>query len=59
VVEEFPEYAVTPMVVASERFRDRWERERERREIRELEAFACLLMVLLGKGQGRPRLTTL
>jgi hypothetical protein len=34
------------MVAMSEAFRARWDRERERRELEELERFAALLMVL-------------
>jgi len=45
--------------MASERFGRRWEIEREAREIRELEDFARLLMVLFGEVRGTVRTTRL
>jgi hypothetical protein len=42
------------MVAMSDSFRARWERERERREIEELERFAALLLALWAGGYGRP-----
>jgi len=37
-----------PMVAMSEEFRSRWEAERERREVAELEQLARFLMILFG-----------
>jgi hypothetical protein len=41
------------MVAMSDTFRARWERDRERREIEELEQFAALLIVLWNEARGR------
>jgi hypothetical protein len=37
-------------MVAAEHFRARWEAERERREIAELEELAAMLLGLFGRG---------
>ncbi len=46
------------MVAAAEKFRARWEAERERREIAELEEFARLLLCLYGERPRAPETTS-
>ena len=41
------------MVAMTDSFRDRWERERERREIAELEALASWLLALYARPRTR------